>query len=82
MRMGSKVIRAKILDTSWLDRFHSRTVELKPGDALDALLEITLLYSYDGELVGYRYRILDVYGVVPSTKWQQLDFPGHEIEEA
>lgn len=81
MYLGSKVIRAKIIDTSWLDRFHSRDVELKPGDALDALLEITLLYSYDGELVGYRYRILEVYGVVPSTKWKQLDLPGHGMEE-
>lgn len=73
--MGSHVIRAKILDVEWLTKFHKRVIELKPGDALDALLEITLLQSHDGEIVNYKYQVLQVFGVMPHRPSTQLQLP-------
>ena len=74
----SRTIRAKILHTEWLTKFHDRVVELKPGDSLDALLEITLLQSHDGEIVKHRYQVLQVFGVIPSSEMTQLEFPEND----
>jgi len=76
--MGNRVIRAKILDVAWLGKFHSREIELKPGDSLDAILEITLLQSPEGEVVGYRYHVLKVINVIPQIHFRQLDLPNNE----
>ncbi len=73
--LGGHVIRAKILDTDWLSKFHNRSIALRPGDALDALLEITLLKTPTGDVVGYRYQVSQVFGVMPRTESEQLMFP-------
>lgn len=80
--MGSKVVRAKILDSKWLNQFHNRVTDLKPGDALDALLEITLLKSYEGEVVASRYNVIEVYGVVPISRWKQDEFSIDGIDDS
>lgn len=72
--MGGRVVRAKILHREWLEKFHSRTVELRPGDMLDADFEITLLQTTAGEVVGYRYQVLKVYGVIPRDDLTQMEF--------
>ena len=73
--LQGKVIRARILDTAWLGDFHDRTIELKSGDALDALLEITLLKTAEGDFVGYRYQVLKVYDVEERVRYVQPDLP-------
>ncbi len=73
--MQGRVIRAKILDSEWLRDFHERTIELKSGDAIDALLEITLLKTAEGEIVGYRYQVLKVYDVKEKIRYSQLELP-------
>jgi hypothetical protein len=73
--MGGRVIRAKILHKEWLEKFHSRSIELRPGDMLDAMLEITLLQSPEGEVVGYRYQVLEVFAVIQQEQTTQMEFP-------
>lgn len=73
--LQGRVIRAKILDSEWLRKFHNRIVELKCGDALDALLDITLLKTAEGEIVGYRYQVLTVYDVKEKVSYTQLELP-------
>ena len=72
--MGGSFIRAKIMDVDWLQDFHSRSVELKPGDGLEADIEITMLKSASGEVAGYRYLITRVHKVVSMPRGAQLDF--------
>lgn len=76
--MAGRVIRAKILHREWLERFHSRTIEIRPGDMLDADLEITLLQTTSGEVIGYRYQILKVYDVIPRDELKQMEFPDEQ----
>jgi len=73
--LQGKVIRAKILDTAWLGDFHDRSVELKSGDALDAILEVTLLKTAEDEFVGYRYQVLKVFEVKKRVRYIQPDLP-------
>lgn len=71
--LAGKVIHAKILDEEWLQRFHSRDIDLKSGDAIEVILEITMLEDYTGKLVGYRHCVNEVRRVIPRDKLRQLE---------
>lgn len=63
LRHGKRSIAAKIEDGNWLNRFQNREVDVRPGDALKALVQIEHLYGHDNELLTERYtlvRVLDV----------------------
>jgi hypothetical protein len=55
---------AKILDVDWLKRFQERKVEVRPGDALRARVEVHVHYGYDGEVVNTHRSILEVLEVI------------------
>jgi hypothetical protein len=62
-RFGKKAISAKIEDESWLLRFQTRVVDVRPGDALKCLATIEHKYGFDNELVSEEYTITVVEGV-------------------
>ncbi len=63
-RFESRTIQAKVVDEEWLGRFQSREVDVRPGDALRARIQIEVEYGYDGEVVAVHHRILKVISVI------------------
>lgn len=70
---AGKVVRAHISHQSWLDAFHRREIKLDPGDALEAILEITMLEDYTGKIVGYKYSISEVLRVIEQQQMRQME---------
>jgi hypothetical protein len=64
-------IDAKILDSDWLSRFQRREVDVRPGDALRALVQTQIRYGYDGDVIGISYTVLQVIEVIPFSQPQQ-----------
>lgn len=62
---GKNTIDAKILDQSWLDRFHSKSVAIAPGDSLEVVVEITEEYDKYGNLISDNYSIEKVLNIIP-----------------
>ena len=60
LRHGKRSISAKIEDEDWLRRFQGRRVDVRPGDALKALVRIEHLYGHDNELLSERFTLTKV----------------------
>lgn len=75
-RHGKQVLRAKIEDRQWLGDFQARKVDVRPGDALEAKIELCVNYGLDEEVISTTYRILEVLDVKPDnhTSQQKLDY--------
>ena len=73
-RYQTHSIDAKILDTEWLDSFHTQRVSLQPGDALRVTLREVFYYGHYGEIVSAHYEILKVIDVIsiPTTDQRGL----------
>lgn len=67
-------IKAPIEDTDWLSSFQAAKQDLNPGDSLKARLEITTSYDYTGQVIGHRFRVLKVFGIIPGENHSQLEF--------
>lgn len=74
LRHGKRNISAKIEDESWLRRFQSRQVDVRPGDALRCRVEIANLYGFDNELLTEKYTVLEVLEVLVN-RVETLDLP-------
>ena len=72
-RHADRTIRAKILDSDWLQRFQNRNEMVRPGDAIRADVKIDALYDYDREVVAVHYLIEKVYEVIPAAHPSQDD---------
>jgi hypothetical protein len=59
-KFEAATIIAKVLDEAWLHRFRDRTIVLKPGDAIKALVETEVKYSYEGDVLSISHRVLKV----------------------
>jgi len=57
-------IDAKILHKEWLREFQAKTVSVRPGDSLRAIVKEETLYGYDNEIVFTKYEILKVMEVI------------------
>jgi hypothetical protein len=66
-RHGSRGIEAKILHKEWLDDFHKRNVDIRPGDSLRVIMKTTNRYDDTGELTGTIYEITRVLNVEPMS---------------
>jgi hypothetical protein len=64
-RFEDHPIRAKILDQEWLERFHKRLVDVRPGDALRARVNAELLRDASGKQVAVRYLVVKVLEIIP-----------------
>jgi hypothetical protein len=68
---GERALDARILDLEWLARFQSGQIDLKPGDALQAVVKSVIATGFDGAVVDTQHEVLKVLGVVPSTSGDQ-----------
>lgn len=66
LHYNGKTIQVKILDWGWLHKFHSRQIDLRPGDSLKAKVEVELWLGYDNSLVAEHYTVVEVIDVIPS----------------
>ena len=65
-----KSVLAKILDSPWLIRFHTRQVTVRPGDALKCNVRIETLLDHYGHELSSKYFIEEVLDVVEATAGQ------------
>jgi hypothetical protein len=70
LRHGKRAISARIEDTTWLHRFQTREVDVRPGDALRCEVRIEYLYGHDNELLTERYTIVRVLEVLENRYYQ------------
>ncbi len=57
---ASKTISASIEDSTWLNDFQNRNVDIRPGDALRCNVRIEIKYGYDNEVVTENYFVVEV----------------------
>jgi len=55
---------AKIEDADWLGDFQGRGVDVRPGDSLRVILEVTVDYARSGEVVNEDRTVLEVLNVI------------------
>lgn len=65
-------IEAKILDEDWLGRFHSRQVDIRPGDSIRADVEMTIRKAKDGSIISVRVFVNHVIEVIRPNTAEQL----------
>ncbi|AOT10438.1 hypothetical protein [Pseudoalteromonas luteoviolacea] len=65
-------ISAKLLDPTWLNKFHQRRVIIAPGDALYCDLLTLIFYDKKGEIIDVKYQISRVHHKV-DLNFQQLE---------
>lgn len=75
-RHGKRSIRAKVTDHKWLSSFQSRKVDVRPGDALRCLVEVTSSYGFDNDLISEQYLITEVLDVLEDRSVQSDLFDG------
>jgi hypothetical protein len=74
-KYGAKLIEAKISDVAWLARFHSRSVELHPGDAISARISAVINRDQEGRIVSERYTVAEVLSVIRASDHEQPTLP-------
>ncbi|MBW4484619.1 MAG: hypothetical protein KME14_18960 [Tildeniella torsiva UHER 1998/13D] len=57
---GDKLIRAKMSDFKWLDRFKKREFSIFSGDSIEAYVKITQRYDADMNEISSSYEVLEV----------------------
>ena len=67
-------IDAKVSHTDWLYQFQKRTIDVRPGDALQVLLYEETSYGYDQEVVHCHYEVEKVYEVIRPPSQGQIEF--------
>ncbi len=83
LRHGKRNISAKIEHPEWLRKFQQRQEDVRPGDALRCMVQITYLYGFDNELLTERYTVLKVLEVlVNRVEVLQLPFSGDDDAES
>lgn len=80
-RLGSKPIYAGITDESWLDSFHKREVDIRPGDALKCKVAVEHHYGFDNELVKEVHTIISVDRILQNLGSEQLPLLGNESDK-
>jgi hypothetical protein len=58
---------AKIRDKKWLSDFRAGSVNIRPGDALRAILRETVIYDSNGEVLKENREILEVTGIIKAS---------------
>lgn len=75
-RHGKQAINAKIADRKWLNDFQNRLVDVRPGDCLVAVVEVSVNYGIDDEVINHSHRVIEVKEVKPAPKifQKKLDY--------
>lgn len=67
LKHGSTSLSATIEDKAWLAAYHNGEIPLLPIDTINVVMQTTLKYDNTNELIGARYAILKVLGVLPGA---------------
>lgn len=65
-RHGNTPVKAKIEHKEWLQKFQTREVDIRPGDAIKCKIIKTTGYGYDNEIIFEKYVITEVISVIPN----------------
>lgn len=63
-KLNGKSIDAKLSHDEWLESFHQREKNLKPGDSLKAVVEVKTAFSHKLEVIDINYNIKEVIEIV------------------
>lgn len=64
---GDRAIQAKIIDINWLNDFHSRKFDIRPGDSLRAIVETQVKYGFSGEVVAVHNFISEIKEIITDS---------------
>ena len=76
LKHGNRTISASIEDSEWLDRFQSREIDVRPGDALRCTVGIEIKYGYDNQILSESYFIDSVDEVIDESVLIQPEIGG------
>ena len=72
-KLGDHPVQAKIVDREWLQKFQDRKIDVRPGDAIKAIVRQTIHYGYNAEIVYQHNEVLKVLNVItiipPTQSW-------------
>ncbi|SKC61723.1 hypothetical protein [Maledivibacter halophilus] len=68
------VIHVKIKDTNWLKKFQDGEIDLRPGDSLNAKVEIEMLIDENGTSIKENYMLLKVNKILKKYIGEQISF--------
>ena len=71
-RHGRRSFPAKIIHKEWLENFQDREIDIRPGDSIRAMVEMTDKYDFNEELIGTDYNILQVIEVIQINSHKQI----------
>jgi hypothetical protein len=74
LRHGRHPIAARIEDSSWLQKFQARRIDVRPGDALKCLVTVENHYGYDNELIREDVTVTRVDAVLENQIRQETFF--------
>lgn len=60
----TKTIEAKITDASWVAKFQSRQVDVRPGDSIKAVVNILVKYGHDNAVITTQYEVITVDSII------------------
>ena len=63
-KLGEHPLQAKIIDVQWLQEFQERRIDVRPGDAIKAVVRQTIYYGHEAEVVYEHNEITEVLGVI------------------
>lgn len=61
---GDRAIQAKIIDTNWLNNFHLRKFDIRPGDSLRAIVETRVKYGFSGEVIAVHNFVSEIKEII------------------
>jgi hypothetical protein len=73
-KFQGKTIEVLFRDIEWLKKFRERAVVLRPGDAIKALVETEVRYSFEGEVLSTKNTLLRVDEIISVENPSQSGF--------
>ena len=73
-----RIIKAKVSDADWIQKFHRKEFVLTPGDAIEADVKETNKFDIDLNIVAQNYEVIKVHEVLRSYVVDTSDFDDEE----
>lgn len=70
-KFGDHPIQAKIRNREWLRQFQERQIDVRPGDAIRAIVRQSIDYGYDADVIATHHEVVDVIEVIPIQHFDQ-----------
>jgi hypothetical protein len=78
LRHGDKARPAKIEDERWLERFRNREIDLRPGDAILAKVEVVTRFGENDAILDVKYNVFHVEAVIQADGALQAPLIGEQ----